>query len=537
VKKVGAGKPTILTHAEEEEIVYCCQVLQEIGFGLTKEVVSAVVIDYLQTKKREHPFANGQPGWDWWNGFQKRWPKLVSRKSQHLPKNRATAANPVNIAGFYTNVEELYKKLELSKFPDMASRIWNCDETCFNTSVGSQQVLAKRGSRWVPETGGGSGKESITVHICGSAAGEVLPPYIVYKGKHLYTSWTNHGPPGARYSTSPSGWMEKDNFQSWMQKLFIPRVKPYLESGPVVLFFNGHHSHLSVELVKTCKENNVWLYCLPPNTTHVLQPLDVGVFGATKAAWRSIVKTYKVQTRAACISKEVFPSLLNTLCSKGFKASHFQSAFRECGLYPLCKSAIASYKLAPSMPFDMASSSSSKQVSAETPLRTELRHFFADHLRPKGKQTPTRRRRIKIHHFGEALTQDEVLQRMQDAEAEKIAKRPEKTSTSKLTQRKAGVSKKTGKCAPQLQTTVGSRSVKSKPKAIILEESDEENDAEAESEDEKDIEHCFSCGQLFNDDGECLGCDSCWRWFHYSCVGFDHLPEENDQYICHICTC
>ena len=54
VKKVGAGKPTVLTYAEEEEIVYCCQVLQEIGYGLTKEIVSSIVIDYLHAQKRDH---------------------------------------------------------------------------------------------------------------------------------------------------------------------------------------------------------------------------------------------------------------------------------------------------------------------------------------------------------------------------------------------------------------------------------------------------------------------------------------------------
>ena len=256
------------------------------------------------------------------------------------------------------------------------------------------------------------------MHICGSAAGEVLPPYTVYKAKHLYTSWTHHGPPGALYSTSPSGWMEKDNFLSWMKKLFIPR------SGTVVLFFDGHHSHLSVELIATCKENNIWLYCLPPNTTHVLQPLDVGVFGPTKAAWKSIMKTYKVQTRAACVSKEVFPCLLNTLCSKAFKPSHFQSAFRECGLYPLCKTAIQGYKVAPPMPF---ATFTSHNATAEAPFRTELRHFFVDHLCPHKKLTPTKRQRIKIHHFGEALTQDEVLQRMKDAEDEKMTKQYAKT--------------------------------------------------------------------------------------------------------------
>ena len=95
----------------------------------------------------------------------------------------------------------------------------------------------------------------------------------------------------------------------------------------MVLFFDGHHSHLSLKLITTAKKHNIWLYCLPPNTTHVFQPLDLGVFGPTKAAWKSIMKTYKVQTRAASIAKEVFPCLLNTLCSKAFTASHFQSVY------------------------------------------------------------------------------------------------------------------------------------------------------------------------------------------------------------------
>ena len=36
---IGAGHPTVLTNKEEEEIVAAIQALQEIGFGLTKELV------------------------------------------------------------------------------------------------------------------------------------------------------------------------------------------------------------------------------------------------------------------------------------------------------------------------------------------------------------------------------------------------------------------------------------------------------------------------------------------------------------------
>ena len=76
--------------------MYCCQVLQEMGFGMTKEMVCAIVMDYLQQNNRKHNFKY-TPGWDWWNGFRKRWPQLVERQPQHLPKQRALGANKETI--------------------------------------------------------------------------------------------------------------------------------------------------------------------------------------------------------------------------------------------------------------------------------------------------------------------------------------------------------------------------------------------------------------------------------------------------------
>ena len=94
VSKSGAGKPTILTQDKEQEIVYCCQVLQELGFGLTKQNVAAIVSEYIAKTERENPFTNGIPGRDWWTRFLQRWPGLVQCKPQHLPKQRALAGNP-----------------------------------------------------------------------------------------------------------------------------------------------------------------------------------------------------------------------------------------------------------------------------------------------------------------------------------------------------------------------------------------------------------------------------------------------------------
>ena len=121
-----------------------------------------------------------------------------------------------------------------------------------------------------------------------------LPPFIVYKGKHLYTTWTKGGADKGRYAVSESGWMEKANYESWFITMFLPAVKHLTESRPVVLFFDGHHSHISVNLIEMSQARNVHLMLLPANTTHVLQPLDVGVYGPLKQAWKSrILPQYK----------------------------------------------------------------------------------------------------------------------------------------------------------------------------------------------------------------------------------------------------
>ena len=60
---IGAGRPTILSPAEEHEIVVTLQVLQEIGFGLTKGVV---ICDYVHEGPActSKPILTGDPSLD-----------------------------------------------------------------------------------------------------------------------------------------------------------------------------------------------------------------------------------------------------------------------------------------------------------------------------------------------------------------------------------------------------------------------------------------------------------------------------------------
>ena len=78
--------------------------------------------------------------------------------------------------------------------------------------------------------------------------------------------------------------METAKFHEWFLKVFLPAVQDRLKTGPALLFVDGHNSHLALDLLGSARANNITIYCLPPNTTRILQPLDVGVFGALKTS-------------------------------------------------------------------------------------------------------------------------------------------------------------------------------------------------------------------------------------------------------------
>ena len=159
------------------------------------------------------------------------------------------------------------------------------------------------------------------------------------------------GPAGSMFSVSDSGWMEAANFRQWFQKMFLPGVKHLTSNHSVLLIFDGHHSHISLDLIRSARENNVHLLCLPPHTTHFLQPLDVGVFGPVKATWKKLLKQNQIETCAEVVMKESFPGLISQLWDQSFLPAHLQGGFRKAGLCPFSRNAIPLSRLSKSLPF------------------------------------------------------------------------------------------------------------------------------------------------------------------------------------------
>lgn len=174
--------------------------------------------------------------------------------------------------------------------------------------------------------------------FCGSAAGKIIPPYVVYKAEKIWLTWMEGGPPNTRYNRSKSGWFDATIFTDWFLNLFVPYVKKYI-NGRVVLLGDNLSSHFTQEVLSSAERNNITFACLPKNATHLTQPLDVGFYGPLKRRWREILDNWKQSQKknSQTIQKDHFPRLLKKLTEVVAPNNYSQnliSGFKKCGISP-----------------------------------------------------------------------------------------------------------------------------------------------------------------------------------------------------------
>ena len=171
----------------------------------------------------------------------------------------------------------------------------NYDETNLSDDPERRRLIFKRGARY-PERIINGTKASTSLMLAGTAAGHVLPVYVVYKSDNLWSTWTEGGPPRARYNRIKSGWFENVTFVDWFKTIALPYCTRLEAGSKKVLIGDNLWSHFSNEVLDLC-ENNINFICMPPNATHLCQPLDVAYFAPMKRQWRKILTDFKQSNR------------------------------------------------------------------------------------------------------------------------------------------------------------------------------------------------------------------------------------------------
>ena len=84
--------------------------------------------------------------------------------------------------------------------------------------------------------------------------------------------------------------------------------------------------------IREPKQNDIHLLKIPPHTTPLLQPLDVGVFNHVKDVWQTVVADFTRRERRI-ISKKNFPGLLKKVW-ESYKPQWGISGFKKMGIIP-----------------------------------------------------------------------------------------------------------------------------------------------------------------------------------------------------------
>ena len=106
------------------------------------------------------------------------------------------------------------------------------------------------------------GKGATTTVVCAiSAGGSYVPAMILFKRKNMNDRLIKGATPRSLGTHSDNGWMHAQLFVKYM-KHFVAYTMPS-ENHPLLVVFDGHQSHKSLEVVELAKQHHITLLTLP----------------------------------------------------------------------------------------------------------------------------------------------------------------------------------------------------------------------------------------------------------------------------------
>ncbi|KAK7928879.1 transposase [Apiospora marii] len=173
-----------------------------------------------------------------------------------------------------------------------------------------------------------------TILECVSALGRAIPPLVIYKGKSVQEQWFPQELgefKGWKFDASNKGWTNDEIAVKWLEDVFIPETAPERPEGCPFTY-----SGWAWQSYNRRFHNNIYLLFLPPHSSRVLQPLDVGVFAPMKAYYRKEIGFLTLLTDSAPIGKRNFLIFYARARKKALSAQNIKGGWRGSGLWPVC---------------------------------------------------------------------------------------------------------------------------------------------------------------------------------------------------------
>lgn len=335
------GPSSVLTDAEEDVIVAYIKGSLRRAHPVTKKNVLDAVGTILRTERQEGfhrkipPFFGEKPKRKWWRLFCSRHPEITLRTPETLTTSRLNISKGV-IQQWFADAQTYFADEGFLEALYDPSRQFNIDESGFSLSPKQGKVLAIRGEKHVFEESAIYHKTNITVLANVCADGRIPPPLIIYPRKRITANMAEHFPENydCCVGKSESGYITFETLYEYLCNSFNDWLNDNNVERPIIMWTDWHETRNNYYLAKQLQHLKIIMYGLPPNTTHMMQPLDVAVFGPLKKAWSRGAKEFEHQNPDTMITQINFAEVFLPLYYDCVTADNIKSGFSKCGLYP-----------------------------------------------------------------------------------------------------------------------------------------------------------------------------------------------------------
>ncbi|EED19666.1 MFS multidrug transporter, putative [Talaromyces stipitatus ATCC 10500] len=313
-----------LTQYEEESLVKWVLDLDRRGLPPRHSLVREMA-NYILSQ-------HGKPqvGKNWITKLIKRRPEIDSKFARKYNYERAKCEDPKIIQEHFDRVQAA-----ISEYGILPEDIFNFDETGFAMGLCATAKVITGSDRYAqPKLLQPGNREWVTAIEATNSTGWAVPSYVIFKAKkNVREGWFDDLPDDWRINISDNGWTTDQIGLEWLKTHFIPYINGRTVGKYRMLILDGHGSHLTPEFDHICTENNIIPVCMPPHSSHLLQPLDVGCFAVLKRHYGQLVEQ-RMRLGFNHIDKMDFLTAFPQARTVAYKAQTIRNSFAATGLVP-----------------------------------------------------------------------------------------------------------------------------------------------------------------------------------------------------------
>ena len=236
-----------------------------------KRIAKTLNIDTSSTRNgKAFSFSAG-----WERGFMSRY-HLSDRANTHVaPQNKKSLHDSRKIVFLFLHqcrheVSAIYEK----------QFIYNMDETPIYLDMPHKRTLAPTGSKSIDVITSGNEKTRITVCLTITAAGKLLPAYVLFK--NLVKVPKVNLPSNVVLNVNKSGTMNEHLMVDYFDKI----IKPYNNNNKSIILMDEFKAHFTDRVQEQMVNVGIDHMRIPGGFTSTLQPLDVSINKPFKALYR-----------------------------------------------------------------------------------------------------------------------------------------------------------------------------------------------------------------------------------------------------------